>query len=642
MMTQLQPLPSWTTPTELPDLTKGATILGVDTETLDPDLRTKGSGAARGTSEIIGVSIGSDIHQAIYVPLRHSEGNFPCIDTAMRWVEYHCKTPLPKLGANIGYDVNILKAGGIKMYGDKIDIQIAEALLDENRHSYSLESIAQDYLGIGKDTAGMEEFCARMGWKWPDEFWSRIKEVPAYVMGPYADRDVNLLWPIYQKQLVQLQEKDELGRDLMDAFKLETRLVDMLSDVYFQGVCIDVGRAEQTRLQFLAKEDEAMAEIKRLTGKDVEIWAAASLAEAYDSQGISYSRTTKGAPSFTQEWLDAQAEKDTLSKLVVTARKYNKARCTFIEKAILEKVSDKNRLHPTFLQVRGEQGGTRSYRFSSINPNLQQVPARDPEIGAALRSLFIKDEGRHYFLAADFSAQEIRIGNHLAIKTKAPGYEKLIEAYANNPKIDFHQTVADWTGLPRKQAKVVNLSIQYGAGVNKIASMLGVDLKTAKGILNTYHSSLPFVRYLSSKLMERANQTGFIVEHGGRRCRFHTWERDVPFNERDWTEKSLPLQEAREKWPGCFLKRAFTYKALNRWVQSSAATQTKKAMLACWEEDYVCHLTVHDELTFSVDTPAQARQIGKLMCEAEQFLVPSVVDLEWGPNWGELEKVPEA
>lgn len=637
MQTVLQPQPNWTTPTELPDF-PGAKLIGIDTETFDPELKTKGSGAARGTSQLVGFSIGSDNHPAVYIPLRHATGNYHCEKTALRYLTHYMKTDLPKVAANIPYDLNILRAEGIKMNGKKYDVQIAEPLLDENRQSYSLESIAQDYLGIGKETDHLEEFAARMGWKYPDEFWQKILEVPAFVVGAYAARDVNLLFPILEKQFQGLQEKDELGRDLMAPFELETRLVDMLSDVYFEGVKIDVARAEQTRLDFLMKEDEAMHELKRLTGKEVEIWAAASLAEAYDTAGVAYQRTPKGAPSFTQEWLDSQAEKDPLSKLVVTARKYNKARCTFIEKAILEKVSNDNRLHPTFLQVRGESGGTRSYRFSSINPNLQQVPARDPEIGAALRSLFIPEEGKRW-LSVDFSAQEIRIANHLAIKTKAPGYEKLIEAYANNPRVDFHQLVADWTGLPRKQSKVLNLSIQYGAGQGKIANMLGLDVSEAKKILNKYHGDLPFVRYLSTQLMNRANEIGYIVEYGGRRCRFNLWEPDVSWNNRDWSLKALPLKEAREAWPGKYIKRAYTYKALNRWVQSSAATQTKKAMLACWEAGYTCQLTVHDELTFSVDAASDAFRIGELMCQAEQFLVPSVVDLEWGDNWGELVAV---
>lgn len=626
--------PDWKPPSQLPDFT-GASVISLDLETSDPQLKTKGPGAARGDGKILGVSLGTDIHPAVYVPLQHASGNYHCEKTAWRWVQHWLKTSQPKLGANIFYDLAWLRYQGIEVLGPKHDIQIAEPLLDENKRSYSLEAIAQSYLGVGKDTSALSKYAEDHGLKY-ENLMSMLADLPAHLVGPYAEQDVNLLWPIFKMQQAKLLEPDSRGRTLQASFDLETELVEVLLDVHFQGVLIDVDRAEATRLEFLVKETEALRSLQLQTGADVEIWAAASLSKAYDKAGIAYLRTAKGAPSFTQDWLDQQ--KDPLSCEIVKARKYNKARSTFVENSVLEKISSSNRIHPQFLQVRGELGGTRSYRFSSINPNLQQVPARDPEIGSALRSLFLPEPGKKW-LSADYSAQEIRIANHLAISTKAPGHEKLQQAYVDNPRVDFHQTVADWTGLPRKQAKILNLSIQYGAGRKKIAGMLGVTETEAKSILDTYHSYLPFVRFLTTALSERANAEGYVVEHGGRRCRFDTWEKDVAWNMRDWEAKPLTLDEAKKAWPGAYIKRAFTYKALNRWVQSSAATQTKRAMLLCWKHGHVCHLTVHDELTFSVCSAEEARRIGQLMVQAETFAVPSVVDLEWGPSWGKLEDV---
>jgi DNA polymerase I-like protein with 3'-5' exonuclease and polymerase domains len=148
--------------------------------------------------------------------------------------------------------------------------------------------------------------------------------------------------------------------------------------------------------------------------------------------------------------------------------------------------------------------------------------------------------------------------------------------------------------------------------------------------MEEHEAKVPFVRQLATMASQRAEKYGQIRTLLGRKCRFHLWEpRGYGYN------KPLPFDEAQKEYgPG--LRRAFTYKALNKLIQGSAADQTKKAMADCYNAGLVPLLTVHDELCFSVASQAQADQIKEIMETGVSLKVPSKVDAELGSNWGEV------
>ena len=195
---------------------------------------------------------------------------------------------------------------------------------------------------------------------------------------------------------------------------------------------------------------------------------------------------------------------------------------------------------------------------------------------------------------------------------------------------DFHSMVAEIADIDRGQAKTINLGLFYGMGKNKLQAELGLDKTEAEDLFKQYHGKAPFVKQLTYSVMERAQDSGRIRTLLGRRCRFNLWE-----PRQFGVHKALPKEEAeREHGPG-MIKRAYTYKALNKLIQGSAADMTKKAMVDLYKEGIIPHIQVHDELDISVD--GNADKIKEIMESAVELEVPNKVDYESGPNWGNIK-----
>jgi DNA polymerase I-like protein with 3'-5' exonuclease and polymerase domains len=372
---------------------------------------------------------------------------------------------------------------------------------------------------------------------------------------------------------------------------------------------------------------QILKEIKDDTNIDVEPWVATSVAKVFDYHNIHYDETgiSKQA-SFTKAWL--QNCPHPIAAKVLRLRELDKAHNTFIDSIL--KHSYKGRIHCELHQLRNDDGGTVTGRFSSSNPNLQQIPSRDPEIKKMIRGLFIPEEGEKWG-SFDYSSQEPRLLVHYCgvVNKGNPTVDNIIEQYQQDD-VDFHQMVADMANISRKEAKTVNLGIMYGMGKQKLANTLDIKLEEANELLDTYHRKVPFVKQLADQVMSRAQKMGRVRTVLGRSCRFDMWEpKTFGYNQ------PLKFEEAEKKYgPG--IRRAFTYKALNRLIQGSAADQTKKAMVDCYNEGLVPLLTVHDELCFSISSQKQANKITEIMERGLELNVPSKVDQELGNDWGEV------
>ena len=208
--------------------------------------------------------------------------------------------------------------------------------------------------------------------------------------------------------------------------------------------------------------------------------------------------------------------------------------------------------------------------------------------------------------------------------------DEVLDAY-NQGDADFHTIVADMAEIPRSQAKTINLGLFYGMGKNKLQAELGVSKDKAEDLFKQYHNKVPFVKKLMDNVMQRAQNSGKIRTLLGRLCRFHLWEPN-----QFGIHKALPHEAAlMEHGPG--IKRAYTYKALNRLIQGSAADMTKKAMIQLHKEGIVPHIQVHDELDISVADEAEAEKIKSVMESAVDLEVPNKIDYESGPNWGNVK-----
>jgi DNA polymerase I-like protein with 3'-5' exonuclease and polymerase domains len=391
----------------------------------------------------------------------------------------------------------------------------------------------------------------------------------------------------------------------------------------FLGVRVDVEGAQKLKQELVEEEKECLQIVKKETGVDTQIWAARSIAQVFQKLNLPYDSTEKtNSPSFTKNFL--QNHPHPLVKRIARAREINKAHTTFIDTIL--KHSYKGRIHAEINQLRGDNGGTVTGRFSYSNPNLQQIPARNKELGPRIRSLFIPEEG-HRWGCFDYSQQEPRLVVHYAALQNLYGVEEVLDSY-NEGDADFHTIVADMAEIPRSQAKTINLGLFYGMGKNKLQAELGVSKEKSDGLFRQYHNKVPFVKQLMDNVMQRAQSSGKIRTLLGRLCRFHLWEPN-----QFGIHKALPHDAAlMEHGPG--IKRAYTYKALNRLIQGSAADMTKKAMIDLHKNGIIPHIQVHDELDISVIEKEDVKDIVEIMENAVSLEVPNKVDYESGPNWG--------
>ena len=610
----------WDCPENFPDLSD-AKYIAIDLETKDPDLKSKGSGAIQGHGEIVGIAIAVEGWSGYY-PIAHEGGGNLDRRIVLEWFKKVCATDAVKIFHNAMYDVCWIKAYGIPVNGHIIDTMVMASLIDENRLWYTLNSISFDYLGEVKDEKALKEAAE----SWGIDPKKELYKLPAMYVGNYAEQDAKLTL-----ELFKVLSREITKQNLTNIFDLETQLFPCLINMKFKGVRVDVERAHKLKQQLSQQEELLLEEVKKQTGIDVQIWAARSIAKVFDKLSLTYARTEKTqSPSFTKNFLSTHLHP--IVKNIAKAREINKAHTTFIDTIL--KHQFRGRIHADINPIRSDQGGTVTGRFSYSNPNLQQIPARNKDLGPMIRSLFIPEE-KHKWGCFDYSQQEPRLVVHYAATTEPIRFDESVSSIVDKFKdntVDFHQTVADMANISRTQAKTINLGLFYGMGKAKLQAELGLNTKEeAEELFNTYHTNVPFVRDLMNYTSKTAQTSGSIGTLLGRRCRFTKWEPN-----QFGMHKPMEFEEAERTYGRGRIRRAFTYKALNKLIQGSAADMTKKAMVDLYNEGIIPHIQIHDELDISVESDQQAKKIIEIMENAVSLEVPNKVDYESGKTWGEI------
>ena len=610
----------WIAPNNFPDL-KGYKVISIDLETRDPDLKSKGSGAVIGNGEIIGVAVAVD-GWCKYYPFGHEGGGNLDKKRILEWLKSVCATEATKVFHNAMYDVCWLRSYGIEVKGHIIDTMVMASLVNENRMSYALNALSWEYLGERKNENILKEAAKN----WGIDPKAELYKLPAMYVGEYAEKDASLTLELFKRLSTEIKKEN-----LIEIFNLETELFPCLVDMKFKGVRVDVQKAHELKRKLTEQEKQFLLEIKKETQIDVQIWAARSIATVFDKLNLPYKRTEKtSAPSFTKNFLSEH--KHPIVNKIAKAREINKAHTTFIDTIL--RYEHKGRIHADINQIRSDQGGTVTGRFSYSNPNLQQIPARNKDLGPMIRSLFIPEEGCKWG-CFDYSQQEPRLVVHFAATTAGikddSSVKEIIDNYSNND-IDFHKAVADMAGIDRIQAKTINLGLFYGMGKAKLQAELGLNTKQeAEELFNTYHERVPFVKDLMNEVSKWASRDGEIRTLLGRGCRFNKWE-PAQFG----MHTPMTWEDAIKKYGENRIRRAFTYKALNKLIQGSAADMTKKAMLDLYKEGIIAHIQIHDELDLSVESEEKAKKTIEIMENAVKLLIPNKVDYESGKTWGDI------
>lgn len=647
------PETGWRTPTTFPDLS-AAHALAIDVETHDPDLLEHGPGWARKRGHVVGLSVCTDDCQfKAYYPIRHEfapEQNLP-VDTVLRWAgDQLGNARQMKVGANLMYDVGWLREEGVCVRGRLFDVQFAEALLDE-RAKVALETLSQKYLGEGKQSSLLYDWCAKAYDGAPDgRQRANIYRAPPKLVGFYAESDVDL--PIRLAPLLHARMAQE---GLLDLFELENALIPLLIDMRFRGVRVDLAKAERARDVLENLYNEYCVKLFEMCGFFVEVNSGPSIARAFDKFGIRYPRTADGKPSFRKNWLKGLTHP--IGALINSAREAYKLRSTFIESYILGGHVN-GRVHCSFHNMRGDESGTRSGRFSSSDPNLQNVPSRSEavvmgeKLSALIRGFFIPDEGAKQWRKFDYSQIEYRcfisdaVGLTPDVQAKADEARRM---FIENPDTDYH----DWTialikqgvgiDMPRKPAKTINFGLLFGMGNGKLCDTMQLEREKGDELITAYHAGIPFAKDTLKYYADLAARTGIVSTILGRKSRFDVWQpaHDAAMEEDDY---ALPYELAKAKWPRERLRRAYTHKGLNRRLQGSAADMMKVAMRYAYEagvfaETGVPLLTVHDELDFSDNGHSDAAfvELRHMLETVLPLRIPVRADMETGSDWGHTE-----
>jgi DNA polymerase I-like protein with 3'-5' exonuclease and polymerase domains len=629
--------------TKLPEYLEGP--IGIDTETKDLNLKTLGPGWAfdSGDDYVAGVSICCDNLKG-YISLRHPDSENMDNGAFWKWLDYQLcrREDQPKVFANAGYDLGWFRKYGVRWRGPLHDVLVQVPLLNEHHsiNSYNLDSVALRELGSGKDLTELEAAAARIGVPAKDAI-KNLWRFKASEAAAYATKDAADTLAIWKKLSPQI-----VAEDLTQVYDLEMSLTEVFLQMRMTGVRVDLDRADQLRTMFRSKQKEAGAELKRITGIDItdHPWAVGPIAQIMDDLGIEYPLTPKTKkPSIKGDWLDKLDHP--VAKLIGTVRDYDRAAGTFIDSYIFGH-QHKGRIHGSFNQLKVDGGGTLSGRLSSNKPNLQNIPARDADIGLLIREAWVPEIGQ-WWLSGDYSSQEPRWTVHFAAAARCAGGADAARRYNENPRTDYHQMVADLCGIERKPAKIINLGLAYGMGGYKLCLSLGLPTemlvrnsedfseevpldsergqelrslgnksylgpgKEGRDLIRRFHENAPFIRALNKKCQKQAREKGFIRTILGRRCRF-------------------PIVGG-ERW--------YLHTAMNRLIQGSSADQTKKSLRMLYDAGYCPLLSVHDENCFSIDNDEKYIAAIKEIMEncIENTYVPFIVDPKIGKNWGECK-----
>lgn len=618
---------------ELPTRWNEAKRIALDIETCDPNLKKTGPSVRTG-GYIVGVSFALDGDRPYYLPIRHLGGdNLPCENVLWYLKDLAENYEGEIVGANFQYDLDFLAEEGIVFPKATIrDVQIADTVLYELHNSYRLDAVLRRWGFSGKDESMLRDAADSFGINPKSEMW----KLPARYVGPYGEGDVADLCELVEKQEAEIDRQR-----LRQIYELESELTPVLLKMRRRGVRIDEDQLDHVDSWAKREERAAAARIKQLTGVALglgDVNKKGPLVQILTGIGITLRETATGQPKIDKEVL-AQIDHPA-ADAIQYAKKMNKLRTTFV-KSIRDHMVD-GRIHCTFNQMRrtretGDEAGARYGRLSSANPNLQQQPARD-DFASMWRAIYVPDRSDQLWMSADYSQQEPRMLVHFAELVGLEGAREAADRYRQNPDTDNHAMMTQmvYPGLTeddptwkkrRTECKQIFLGLCYGMGSGKLARSIGLPTKTRHGSKGSYEvagpegeqlftlfdEKVPFVRKLAWRCQKRAEQRGYIQTLLGRRCRFP--EKGSGF---DWT-----------------------HKALNRLIQGSSADQTKRAMIEIDRAGLPLQLQVHDEVCAGIDSIEQAKEVAHVMRTCVTINVPSKVDIEIGPNWGEAKEIDE-
>ena len=618
------PVVDWKPP-RLADLPTWADAkrVSVDCEVKDPQLRELGPGVRRPGSRVVGVGIAIEDGPEFYLAISH-EGGDNCEGDVWGYLRDQFKNfKGVVVGNGIGYDLDWLTENGCQVLDKSImDVQVADPLINELHFRYDLNALCARYELPGKDETVLRQAAAMYRADPKNDLW----RLPARFVGKYGEIDARR--PL---QVLRRQEQKIIDEEVGQIWELEQKVTPILIKMRRRGVRVDLQQIDAVEILSLRTEAECLANVRGMTGVEIkvgDVWKSDVLAHTLARVGYQVPVTPKtGKSSIKNDFLKKCGK---IGAELLRAREWNKLRTTFANQVKTHAIGD--RVHCTFNQLRanddeeGKGKGVRYGRLSSTDFNVQQQPIRHDEFGEMWRQVFIADEDAQW-ACSDWSQQEPRIAVHYAEKLRLKGAKEFADEYRRNPDLDIHQKLADLSGIQRKIVKNYVNGRLYAMGDAKLCRRLNLpteyrrirgEMREVAGpegqaIIDQFNQFAPWILGLTRAASDAVKKNGHVWTILRRKCHFPR----LPNGEYDWI-----------------------HKAFNRVGQGSAADQMKATLIACDAEGIPIQMAVHDEFDFSFSGINQAKRVRELQMSVVQFSVPMKVDLEIGPNWGNLTKVP--
>ncbi len=623
------PSTTWTPPRELPDLSS-AKIIAIDTENRDPKLTTRGPAWIHGDGHCAGFSVATDSGFRGYFPLAHGGGGNLDREIVISWLAEQCSVAgRDYVFAGAFYDIGWLQSLGVTVQGRIRDVQICDALIDEeNPDGYSLEALGRRWLGSGKDESELKAAANAYGYRPKEDLW----KLHAKFVGRYGEADADRTLRIFQKQLPVLRSEG-----LWEAFELESRLTPILYGMTRQGIRVDLPYAVQLSERWKKEEDECL----RILGCGAEdIWSPDFVRRLCGRLGIPIPEKNEDddeSGRLDKNYLSGTGNKDVMPFL--RARAINRSRKIYLEQNLIEN-SIKGRIHPQYIQMKSEQGGCRTPRLASKNPNAQQFPKRSKLFDSkALRKCLIAEDGCEW-AKLDYWSQEPIIQTHYALARRLEGAERIKEQFAKGVKLATFIEQETKGRCNYDEAKEVALGRSYGMGKGKMSRRMGISINECGEILEAFDRVVPFIKELADDVSAAAQARGFILMPLGYRRRFNYWQPvrnwDGKF-EKPWDDdryyEPVSRAVAEAQWGAKNIQRAYTYKAFNALCQGTGAIQAKKALVAI-SEIVRPTLPVHDEInSANITSEAQAHTMKHAMETSLNLHLPARAELDLGLTW---------
>jgi len=537
---------------------------------------------------------------------------------------------------NASFDYRMSSSAGIRLPISRLDDTVIRACnINEHLPSYELNFLCKKYLGIGKDSTLYEELAGIFGGLPTRNVQiGRIKDAPIEVAGKYAKTDTRRTL-----QLWEWQEEEIRNQKIEDVIEFERELMPTFIRAEIRGIQVDLNYAEQAMDQLTPVINENQEKLNAIFNTEVNVNSSPQIKKLFNpvqnidgswstGSGHSIGTTPKGGPSLGADILRGMDHPG--AQLILEIRSLLKTRDTFLAKHVLEH-SHNGRVFPNINQSKGEDGGTGTGRLSYTNPAMQQIPSRNKRVAKIVKPCFLPDKG-HIWVDADMASFEVRVFAHL-VKNK-----EIINAYHNDPTLDFHQLVSDLTNLVRNatysgqpNAKQLNLSMIFNSGNGAIADKMGMpwEWKTflpknkpdkpenyitykkagpeATKIINRYHKRLPGIKKLAEGCKDVALKRGYVHTFTGRRLRF----------------------------PGGYK----SYKASGLLIQATAADLNKENWKIIEEQlgdEGHLILNTHDSYGLSLPEEKWKSAFGRVKSEIEKdrIRVPLILELSGsGQNW---------